>query len=115
MLLLQTRRMGVLLALTLMFASCKTTPPESAEPPQVVISPGQQLFQTHCSACHAGLDDPSGPDLRILQSPTLKTEAAFTALLRHPLSPTMPAFDEKTLDKQAVHELYTYLQAHKSE
>jgi mono/diheme cytochrome c family protein len=72
-------------------------------------SKGHQLFLTHCVACHMGATDSSAPNANLLSSDSLKSEDAFKELLRHPRSATMPAFDEKTLNEEAVSELYTYL------
>lgn len=72
-------------------------------------SKGHQLFMTHCVACHMNIADSSAPNESLLRSDTLSSEAAFQQLLRHPRTAAMPAFDEKTLNSEAVGELYTYL------
>jgi mono/diheme cytochrome c family protein len=99
----------------ILFTGCKGTISANPSAESGATSVGHQLFLSHCVSCHMGTTDSSGPNAVIVHSATLQSEAAFKELLRHPTSATMPAFDEKSLDEQAVHELYTYLTTVKTE
>jgi mono/diheme cytochrome c family protein len=106
---------GFLIVGMVLLTGCKAPITANLPVGPQATSTGHQLFLSHCVSCHMGATDSSGPNGVIVHSTTLQSEAAFKEVLRHPTSATMPAFDEKTLDERAVHELYTYLTTVKTE
>jgi mono/diheme cytochrome c family protein len=105
-----------LLALLLLLPGCKqhVTQSKTTLPPANALPRGQELFLSNCASCHQGVGNPPGPNAVILDSDTLKSEADFTALLRHPRSGMMTAFTPDVLPEKDVKALYRYILATKS-
>jgi len=100
-----------LLAILLLLPGCKhgVTQSKTTLPPASAMPKGQELFLSNCAGCHQGAGNPPGPNAVILDSETLKSEAEFTAQLRHPRASTMPPFAPETLPEKDVKALYEYL------
>lgn len=84
-------------------------PPSTTAP--APLTPGQEIFLTHCASCHNGGGNPPGPNFSIIGSPRMTNEESFKELLRKPTSAMMPAFDPALISDAQAHDLYTWLQA----
>jgi mono/diheme cytochrome c family protein len=105
------KRLLPLLAILLLLPGCKphVTQSRTTLPPASALPRGQELFLSNCASCHQGAGNPPGPNAVILDSQTLKSEADFTELLRHPRSAMMTAFAPDVLPNQDVKALYQYI------
>lgn len=103
------------LLLLIFLSGCGSSKSEPAQQTSTTtLPPGQQVFLTHCVACHQGVGNPPGPNATILDSETLHSEDSLRELVRHPKSTMMRAFSEEELSNDDVHELYIYLQTVKT-
>ncbi|WP_373531223.1 cytochrome c [Vampirovibrio sp.] len=102
-----TRLCLPLLSTLLFLSACAK--PETTTQPVAPMSQGQQIFLSQCVSCHQGAGDPPGPNVVVLNSPTLKQEETFRALLRQPTSSMMRKFSAQELPDAEVHALYEYL------
>jgi mono/diheme cytochrome c family protein len=104
---------ALFLIVTLSGCGSRTSEP-TQQTSTTTLPRGQQVFITHCVSCHQGNTEATSPNAVILDSETLKSEASFRELVRHPKSTMMRSFTEEELSNDDVHELYIYLQTVKT-
>jgi uncharacterized membrane protein len=75
---------------------------------------GQQLFENHCSGCHAHGGNSIMPNFPLRDAPALDKLEDFLAFIRAPTLPggvsgPMPPFAQSTISAQQSGELYDYI------
>ena len=78
------------------------------------LSPGRNVFVSHCSGCHANGGNILYPNLPLRTAPQLSSYEGFMVFVRNPTLPDgstgpMPTFKEHDLSDRQVRELYEYV------
>jgi mono/diheme cytochrome c family protein len=88
--------------------------PEASPAPDAALRAGEQVFATHCQACHAGGGNAILPQHPLKGSDDLAKFDTFLAFIRDPRLDNgskgpMPAFSPQELPEPQARDLYHYL------
>jgi len=72
------------------------------------FSAGEQLYKTHCGACHPNGGNTLDPDRPLIGSHEIADVKTFLAFIRDPDAP-MPPFPETKISNTQAMELYQYI------